>query len=95
MSQLYFTATINRFDTTLPEIALKRLKGYHIIIQSLSFLPCGTPISSNVFGPLPGGRALEVGAAGILGVEGLPDVGGGSGLLFAGGGGLWLSLKFC
>jgi hypothetical protein len=26
------------------------------LTQSESFFPCGTPISSNVFGPLPGGR---------------------------------------
>ena len=63
----------------------RRLEGIRLT-QSLSFFVLGTPISSNVLGPLPGfldlegGGAVEVGAVVGLGLGGaLVSLGGGFG----------------
>ena len=54
------------------------------LTQSLSFFVAGTPISSNVFGPLPGFLALEGGGA--LDVAAVVGFGcGGAPLAFSGG----------
>jgi hypothetical protein len=73
------------------------------LTQSPSFLPCGTPISSKVCGPLPGGRALDAGGAGLAdvtetfveGAEGLAEATLGRGLLFAAAVGRGFSVSFC
>ena len=61
----------------------KQTMGATTLTQSFSAGPAGTPISSNVFGPLPGGFAA--GAAGL----GAPSFAGGLGPLPLGVGLLW------